>query len=188
MQREAQDLFREVGDLWGVAIAYNNLGQIALEDGRPTQAQMLLQEAAQIYRGLGIQSSLAHTLSNLGKTSYELGDVAGAVRYLTEGLEVAAEIGDRPIMLELLTRMAVLGAEQVRDGRSLLIMAFALQQPELFAETRSAAMAQYATMRQMFTAEETAVGECEASQLDFPAITVKALAMMRQIVALARDS
>lgn len=188
MQREAQDLYREVGDLWGVAIAYNNLGQIALEDGRPMQAQTLLQEAAQIYRGLSIQSSLAHTLSNLGKTSYELGDVAGAVLYLTEGLEVAAEIGDRPIMLELLTRMAALGAEQMRDGRSLRIMAFALRQPELFAETRGAAVAQFAAMRQMFTAGETAVAECEAGQSDFQAITAMALGMMQQMSGRVRDS
>ena len=84
--------------------------------------------------------------------------------------------------------MGVVGAEQMGDGRWPLIMAFDLQQPELFAETRGAAVAQYAAMRQKFTAEETAVAECEAGQSDFQAITATALAMIRQIVALARDS
>lgn len=178
VQREAQALFREVGDLWGVAIAYNNLGQIALEDNQPVQAQALLEKAVRIYRDLDIKSSLAHALSNLGKTSYELGDVAAAVEYLGEGLTVAAAVGDRPIALELLAAMAVLAAEQADNGRSLVIMAYVLQQPELFAETRETAVIQYAAMQGQFGSEAAAAAECEASQLDFQTITAEAITML----------
>ena len=166
-QREAQGLFQEVGDLWGVAIAYNNLGQIALETGQPEQALMLLEKAAPMYRELGIQSSLAHTLSNLGKTSAELGDVTAAAAYLREGLAVAAEIGDRPIALEMVVTMAVLGEQLGHNGRYLTLLAFALQQPELFAETRKTAVAHYAVMQKKYTQPEITAAETAAKTLDF---------------------
>lgn len=167
VQREAQGLFQEVGDLWGVAIAYNNLGQFALEAGQPEQAQALLEKAVQMYRELGIQSSLAHALSNLGKTSAKLGNAAAAAAYLREGLAVAAEIGDRPIALEMVVTMAVLGEQLGHNGRFLILLAFALQQPELFAETRKTAVAHYALMQKKYTQPEITAAETEARNLDF---------------------
>lgn len=177
VQQEAQRLFQEVGDLWGVAIAYNNLGQIALEDGQPEQAQALLGKAVQMYRELGIQSSLAHTLSNLAKTSAELGDVAAATAYLREGLLVAVEIGDRPIALEMVVTMAVLGEQMGHNGRFLTLLAFARQQPELFAETRKTAVFHYAAMKAQFTADEIAKAETTASQLDFQTVMAQMLTL-----------
>jgi predicted ATPase len=182
-QREALALFREVGDLWGVAIAYNNLGQIALEDNQPAQAQAFFGDAVQVYRELGIKSGLAYALSNLGQASVAVGETAVAARYLAEALAVAGEIGDRPIVLEVLIRTAVLWAQQEQNIQALVVMAFALRQPELLEETRRTAVAQYVGLRARFTADEATVGEAEAGTLDFPAITATAFTILRQIAA-----
>lgn len=182
VQREAQALYQQVGDLWGVAIAYNNLGQIAIEEGKFEPAQLLLQEAMQIYRELGIQSSLAHALSNLGETSYELGETAMAGQYFHEALLMAVEIGDRPMALELLIHIAVLTATKTGNGRSLIILAFTLQQPELVAETRKTAVAQFTILKNKFSAEAVASAEKEARHLDFDTVTREALTLVQQFL------
>ena len=95
------------------------------------------------------------------------GDAAAAVAYLREGLAVAAEIGDRPIALEMVVTMAVLGEQLGHNGRSLTLLAFALQQPELFAETRKTAVAHYAAMQKKYTQPQIAAAETAAKNLDF---------------------
>jgi hypothetical protein len=49
-------------------------------------------------------------------------------------------------------------------------MAFALQQPELFAETRKTAVAQYAAMQTQFSLAEVESAEDNARQLDFQTV------------------
>jgi hypothetical protein len=89
---------------------------------------------------------------------------------LHEGLTVASEIGDRPIALELLTRLAVLNDRLMRNGRSLVIMAFVLAQPELFAETRKTAVDQYTAMQAAFSPEAVVSAEEHARSLDFEGV------------------
>lgn len=177
-QQEALDLYREVGDFWGVAIAYNNLGQIALEDGRPVQAQTLLGQGVQVYRDLGIKSGLAHALSNLGQAHAAAGDRTAAARYLAEALTIASEVGDKPTMLEVFARTAVLWAQQESGWEPLVMLAFVLQQPELLAETRGTAVVQFTTLQNRFTPTEVAAGEKEASSLDFETVTAEALGVL----------
>ncbi|MBK8986762.1 MAG: tetratricopeptide repeat protein [Chloroflexi bacterium] len=180
-QQEALELYREVGDFWGVAIAYNNLGQIAMEDGQIAAAQTFLAQGVQVYRELGIKSGLAHALSNLGQANYVAGHMAAAARYLAEALSIAHEVGDRPTILEVLARTAVLWAGQEPGLRPLVVLAFVLRQPELLAETRRTAVAQYAELQARFTPEQTAVAQHLAAGLDFAAITSESLQTLQQI-------
>ncbi|MFO7681715.1 MAG: tetratricopeptide repeat protein [Chloroflexota bacterium] len=177
-QQQALDLYREVGDFWGVAIAYNNLGQIALEDGKPAQAQALLSQGVQVYRDLGIKSGLAHALSNLGQAHAAAGDRAAAARYLAEALTIASEVGDKPTMLEVFMRTAVLWAQQEPGREPLVMLAFVLQQPELMAETRGTAVGQYASLQSRFTPEQAAAAACEADGLDFEMMTAQTMKVL----------
>lgn len=138
-QRDALDLFRQVGDGWGVAIACNNLGQLALESGDLVEAEARIRESETLYRQMGMQTGLANALSNAGQIAFLRGNTPGAITRWAEALAIARDNGDIPIGLEVLTRVA--GSGMVPPGLALALVAFALGQPALLAETRGAANA-----------------------------------------------
>ena len=180
-QEEALQLYRQVGDLWGVAIATNNLGQISLEVGRVSQARALFSEAVAAYRRVNVQGGLANGLNNLGQACFLLGEIQAAARYFGEALEITLAIDDRPIMLEILARTAVLWRQQTRTYRAPALLAFALRQPEMLAETRQAALAEEAALRAKWGPESTATAEKEAAALDWQTATAEARQALREL-------
>lgn len=182
-QEEALHLFQQVGDLWGVAIAYNNLGQIMLESGKANEACALFSKGVVVYRQVNIQAGLANTLNNLGQASFVLGDVLAAARYFCEALEIALSIGDVPIALEIITRTAVLWQQHEKTSRPLVLMAFALRQPELLAETRQTAAVENAKLHTKFSPEAVSAAEKEAAALDLPSIAAEARLALQDLTA-----
>ena len=50
-QREALDVYRQIGDLWGLLVACNNLVSWLMEAGNLAEAQPLFEELAGPYTG-----------------------------------------------------------------------------------------------------------------------------------------
>jgi predicted ATPase/DNA-binding SARP family transcriptional activator/Tfp pilus assembly protein PilF len=178
-QQDALILYREAGDLWGVAIAYNNLGQIVQAEGQIAQAARYFRQGIQVYRQLGMKTGLAHTLGNLALASLALGEKGAAARSLTESLALALELGDRPIILEGLTRTAALWAEAQPGVWPVAVLAFALRQPELLQETRQEAEPRYEALVGELGVEETAVVAQIATSFTWETATAEALAKLQ---------
>ena len=179
-QAEALQLFQDVGDLWGVAVAYNNLGYISMASGNQHQARGLFDQAVATYRRVNVQAGLANALSNLGQACFLQGDAATAARTFGEALEISLAIGDRPIVLEILARTAVLWQQQVETLDPLVLLYFALAQPEMLDYSRQAAMEAVSALQARFAgdgaAAALAAAIAEAAHLD----TAAAAAIARQ--------
>lgn len=73
-----------LGDMNGIAISTNNLGQLELNRGNTTQAKKYLSKSVETARRSELLRSLAQGLSNLGFTHIILGEFNTALNHLNE--------------------------------------------------------------------------------------------------------
>jgi DNA-binding SARP family transcriptional activator/tetratricopeptide (TPR) repeat protein len=92
--RRAHDLFVELGDEVGEAIALTDLGFYSGRLGNYDQALDLCEQALVLHQKLGNRPHEAHTWSCLADTQLRLGDPAAAVPCYHQALDLFREIGD----------------------------------------------------------------------------------------------
>ena len=88
-------IFRELGDMVGVAQSLNNLGTIANDQGDNGAARALHEESLTICRELGNKSGIAFSLNNLGLVANDQGDNGAAKVLYEESLMIFRELGNR---------------------------------------------------------------------------------------------
>ena len=99
--QQALDLFRELGDHWGISAVQYHLGMALHRAG-------LLTEALEVYRAalsegrIGLTNTVQYALANLGHISFLIGDLDGADAYFTSAHAVARELGAESSPLALL--------------------------------------------------------------------------------------
>ncbi len=71
---QALEIYRQIGDRLGEAIALNNLGQVRYATGDYPGAAQATAQALEIYRQIGERRGEANTLNNLGRIRYITGD------------------------------------------------------------------------------------------------------------------
>jgi tetratricopeptide (TPR) repeat protein len=91
-----------------MAISLNNLGNIALLQGRPEEARRLIEEAVAAHREVGDPSMVASSLDNLGNATRELGEHAAAKALYDEALAIGFELGDLWLVAYVLEDVAIL--------------------------------------------------------------------------------
>jgi predicted ATPase/Tfp pilus assembly protein PilF len=148
------DVYREIGDWWGVAIAYNNLGHIATETGDYAQARRMLEKGIEVFRDIGIKSGLANALNNLGEACAHLGESDVARQHFLEALRLADAVGEIPIVLEILARLATLLAQRGETPRALEILACVREHPATLDASRTQAAADFSTLAARLPAEQ----------------------------------
>ncbi|MFD1547262.1 AfsR/SARP family transcriptional regulator [Nonomuraea guangzhouensis] len=92
--RRAHDLFDQLGDQVGRAIALTDLGFHHGRLGNHAQALELCEQALILHQKLGNRPHEAHTWSCLADTRLQLGDPAGAVPCYRRALDLFREFGD----------------------------------------------------------------------------------------------
>jgi DNA-binding SARP family transcriptional activator/Flp pilus assembly protein TadD len=93
--RRAHDLFEELGDHVGQAVALTDLGWHHGRLGNHGPAIDLCEQALVMHQKLGNRGHEAHTLSCLAEIRVQLGDFAGAARCYGPSLDLFRELGDR---------------------------------------------------------------------------------------------
>ncbi|HEY5846019.1 MAG TPA: tetratricopeptide repeat protein, partial [Microlunatus sp.] len=99
--QQALDLFRELGDHWGISAVQYHLGMALHRAG-------LLTEALEVYRAalsegrIGLTNTVQYALANLGHISLLIGDLDGANAYFSSAHAVARELGGEASPLALL--------------------------------------------------------------------------------------
>lgn len=78
----------------GIAIALNNLGVAAKDQGDYPRARTYLEESLAIKRQGGERRGIAVTLNNLGLTAKAQGDVTAAARYFDESYDLFHDLED----------------------------------------------------------------------------------------------
>ncbi len=94
--KRAQDLYRQAGDVGGVANASMNLGWAAIRTGTDMpSAELYLAEALEMYEQIGRQSGMGFALSGLGEVYLRQGQVGRAQEFLNRSLEIRRRLGDK---------------------------------------------------------------------------------------------
>ncbi len=110
---EGLQIFQEIGDAWGVALALCHLGKATGELGDPVAARSLLEESAAQFRVVGDRQRLVMPIHALGLVVLRQGDYAGARTHFEEALAVARETGDE---IYIARSLAYLGTVALCNG------------------------------------------------------------------------
>ena len=119
---EGAELARAGGYLWVLAVATNNLANLAQEQGDYAHAGTLQEESLRLFRELGDERKIAEGLVGLGQLASREGRRDEAASLLCESLEYAEALVDKEIAiwcLEELAPLALSGCEAER-GATLL--------------------------------------------------------------------
>jgi predicted ATPase/DNA-binding CsgD family transcriptional regulator len=112
--QEGLALARELGDLYGQAVASNMLGQAAYDLGDYSAAQAWSQQSLAIEQRIGNRWSMTFSLTNLGKVAYVTGAYAEARWFFEESLQIRKQLSDTRGVAICLNRLgntaAALGA------------------------------------------------------------------------------
>lgn len=105
------EMFKELGDLQGVAKSLNSLGnlQLALEDFDSATSHYL--DALAIRRELGDRLGAATSLNNLGDIGMRQDDPLRARGYLEECLSITRDLGERWLMGTALVNLGLVECE-----------------------------------------------------------------------------
>ena len=125
---EAERLFKEAGDLKGMAGSMNNRALVIAGRGDLDGAERLSKEALAAYASIGNRSGEALMRGNLGNIAYFRGDLAGARRSWEETLPTYLEIGEKDGAARMLHNIASVLGEQgdVRGARAMFERAASL--------------------------------------------------------------
>ena len=129
LAREGLALFRELGDMRGIALALDRLGMAAWRRGNFAAARSLMEEDLSLFRRLGDKERVAWSLFTLGLLDSKQGDYASAQTLFEESLVMHRALGNMRGMAASLNQLA--GGILVIQGdqelaRSLLEEAFSL--------------------------------------------------------------
>jgi non-specific serine/threonine protein kinase len=106
---ESLELFREVGDSWGMAWMLLEIGR---NQPNATQRAALLHESLALARAGGYKRTIATALGNLGKLAFLEGAYAQAERLLEEALAIGRQLRDTWICAWMLSELGRLALSQ----------------------------------------------------------------------------
>ncbi len=92
-QRQALDLFRQLGDRLGQARALDELGLMQQQAGDYPAATASVTEAIELFRDLGSRYDLAMALNSLGELSFRTSATQEARSRHSQALAIARELG-----------------------------------------------------------------------------------------------
>jgi len=92
--QESLNIFKELGDLAGMAVCYNNIGVILKERGDFNGALKQYQQSLTIREQLGDRAGMAECYNNIGVILANRGDHEGALKQYRQSLSISEELGD----------------------------------------------------------------------------------------------
>jgi len=109
---QARDIFRRIGDNFGVARATHNLGIVTEIMGRYEEARACFQEALKIVEQLGDPITSANILNSLGVVADRLGQYQEAKMKYLRSLEIMAGMGYLRGMVPALNNLGMIAVLQ----------------------------------------------------------------------------
>jgi len=110
--QEAEEIFREVGDLQGVGLALHKQGVAYLNERNNAAARSLFEESVVLARQVNDHPTLSTALGNLAAMAEREGELDTARSIREESASVAREIGDRHSLGVAVARLALVARRQ----------------------------------------------------------------------------
>ncbi len=105
MWREANKVFREVGDIEGVGASLNNLGDALMSQGNLSEARKLMLLAIPNYEATEDIDGIARVQNDLAEMSRQQGDLKAAEKSYQQAKSTAEELDDKSLMAYVLSGM-----------------------------------------------------------------------------------
>jgi tetratricopeptide (TPR) repeat protein len=118
-------LARLVGDGLSLALALNNLGALAREEGRPDDALELFQQSMVVSEEHRFMTSMALVLSNLGGLAVERGEIAHGEHQVQQSLRLYDSLREAWGVASCLTSLASIALLSGESGRATRLAAAA---------------------------------------------------------------
>ena len=115
LHNQSIKLARQQGDPSGLIPSLMSSGQIAMLDGDFSKARSIFYEAEDLLRKTGDHWSLSWALNDLGHIALMDGELNQASTYLIEALTLANALGNRRVLLIILTGTAVIIARRSKE-------------------------------------------------------------------------
>lgn len=103
---EAEALFKEIGEMWGIAECDQLLGRLALQQGNVVLAHTMISQSLALFRELGNRRGIARSLSHLGDIAAMQQNWVKARLLYEESLTEAQEASDNVEIASCLERVA----------------------------------------------------------------------------------
>jgi predicted ATPase/transcriptional regulator with XRE-family HTH domain len=116
--QESLALFRELQDLWNIALDMEYLGVSAQRQGAYGRAHGLFEESLALFRRLRDSRHISLLLLKLGQNARLQGEYTRAEPYLDECLELAVRLRDEPIQAEALNILGNVARNQRNNDRA----------------------------------------------------------------------
>ena len=129
LAREGLALFRELGDIRGIALSLDRLGMAAWRRGDFVAARSLMEEDLSLFRKLGDSERVAWSLFTLGLLYSKQGDYARAQTLFKESLAMHRKLGNKRGVAAALNQLAggkLVTQSELASARSQLEEAFTL--------------------------------------------------------------
>jgi tetratricopeptide (TPR) repeat protein len=97
-------------DRWAIAVTLNNVGNLALDQGRTDEARSCLEEAVSLQREVGDRWMTGNALNNLGNVARAQGDYEGALALYGESLAIYRDLEDKWALAYLFEDVAWMAA------------------------------------------------------------------------------
>ena len=137
--QQGSELFKTHDHVHGAATTLANAGKLANKQGFHDKARQLLDESLALKRRIGDPRGEAVALAGLGDVALAMNDLAAAWMPLLQALELASEVRDLKLVLEILTPFVDLLHRDGRRGDALRLLDFLLGQRGLSQEARERA-------------------------------------------------
>jgi non-specific serine/threonine protein kinase len=119
LYEESLAIYRELDDLWAVALVLNNLGETAQYARDVSRAQSLYTEGLAIARVRGDRWQMANSVQGLADVAQQRGDHVTAQQLYEQSLAINMEINDRGGIAARLEGFAGLAAAHNEPARAL---------------------------------------------------------------------
>ncbi len=86
LDNDAPELFRQVGDKYGLALARYRMADLLFQEGRVAESNVLLEQCLQTYRALGSDGDAAQALNDIASGLLEMGEISKARTMYEEAL------------------------------------------------------------------------------------------------------
>ncbi len=103
---EAEALFKEIGEMWGIAECYQLLGRLALQQGNVVLAHTMISQSLALFRELSNRRGIARSLSQSGDIAAVQQNWVKARLLYEESLTEAQEASDTVEIASCLERVA----------------------------------------------------------------------------------
>jgi tetratricopeptide (TPR) repeat protein len=109
---ESLGLYQQLEDHQQIAWVFNNLGNVALQQGAYTEAEQHYQKSVALRRKLNDTAGIAACMNNLGEVARAQGDPHTARTYYDESLSLYRQVGDRSMAASVMGHIATMLVQQ----------------------------------------------------------------------------